>query len=438
MTKTLFIGAGLAALIATDAAAQSAGCADIDGDTIGFGIGSQDFTALAFDADETITFKADNVTSGAQNANAAAFVLRDGGGNPLSPVFVYAISGPFAPDSGPVAETLVVPDGGFTGLGWREDVGAGGSATQFNNISLSCAVAAVAATYQPREAAQVTTVGQQRSIATTLARNSAGRLGGGGTPVATRDSVFLSTQNLFSGSGSDPDANLWVSLSARSYFDGYEGNAADLLAGVDFRLNGDTLLGVMVGAGVADLEDDAAATRTDVDSRLFGLYGAHRFGGTVLTLDGYLAYADLDYDTGADRFGTERVLAGLSLSGTHEMAAGTLTPRARLWGTWEDFPAGAVAVTGGTTRQVLASLGARFDWGTAIAGTALTPFASFDVEYGALDEIGGTTDDFLAPRVGLGLSGRVGGGDLALALDAGRSASDVLDAGLSVSYEMRF
>jgi hypothetical protein len=47
-------------------------------------------------------------------------------------------------------------------------------------------------------------------------------------------------------------------------------------------------------------------------------------------------------------------------------------------------------------------------------------------------------DDYLAPRIGVGVNGMVGSGRLSASLDIGQSGSDVYDAGLDLTYEITF
>jgi hypothetical protein len=433
------IGASTALIISTGmAAAQSAGCADVNGYFAATSLISGSFTNLAFDEGETVTLTADSITSdggfmhgpigpgGGSGTGPGAFRFVDASYTPISGIFAY----PFP--SGPISEALVLPSG-VIGLGWREDVGLGGFFTQFTNLSLTCANIPKFAF--GADLAEITAAGQQRAVSKALGNNISGRFGLGGNNVATRNSVFFSTQNLPSDFRMDTSA--WVALNSRAYFGGYEGHSVDLMLGADYMMNTDTLMGVLVGLGASNLED-TAGNDTQTDAVLVGAYGGYRFSGTTIVLDGYLAYAAVDYDTGTAKFESDRILAGVTLSGAYEVAAGTLSPRASLSGSSEDFPAGAVAVVGGTTQNALLEVGARMAWNKPLGNSSLLPFASLDVEYGRVEDIGGLSNDFVAPRLGLGLSGTVGNGQLAFAIDAGRTTSDVTDVGLTFSYDFTF
>ena len=440
------LGTCAALLLTTGmAAAQSAGCAAINGFFTPTSLISQNFTPLAFAAGEIVTLTADSITSdgggfggpgsGGPGTGPGAFTFVDGSNAPLSKVFAY----PFP--SGAISQTLKMPSG-VVGLGWREDIGAGGFFTEFTNLGLTCAIVSsvpgtpiVVPISFSSDLAKVSVAGQQRAINGAMRNNISSRFGGGGDNVATRNSVFLSTQNH---AGAQPmNANAWIAVDTRAYFDGYEGYSADLTFGADFLVTANTLLGVMLGANTSVLED-SVGNETDADALLVGVYGGHRFGGTDIILDGHFTYSAVDYDTGAITIGTDRILAGLRVSGSYSVADGTVSPRASLSGTWEDFPVGAVAPVGGTAQQAIASVGAEMAWNKPLPGTSLLPFVSLDVEYGWVEEVSGLADDFIAPRVGLGVAGVVGGGQLALSIDAGRTSSTVIDAGFGLSYEFTF
>ncbi len=425
-SAALLLSAGMAA-------AQSAGCAAVDGFFTSSSLIGQNFTNLAFDVGETVTLTADSLTSdggfraiGGPGTGIGAFRFVDASYTTISGPFGY----PFA--SGPISETLVMPSG-VIGLGWTEDITLGGYFTQFTNLGVTCAIVPRFA-FSP-DLAKINAAGQQQALNGALSSNISSRFGRGGENVATRNSVFVSTQNL--AGDYQMDASAWVALNSRAYFGGYEGHSVDLMLGADYLANSNTLLGVMLGAGISDLED-TVGTKTETDALLVGVYGAYRFSGSDIILDGYLTYAAVDYDTGTSTFKTDRLLAGLTLSGSYDIASGTVSPRARLLGTSEDFPAGAVAPVGGTTQQALVSVGAEMAWNKPLGGTYLLPFASLDVEYGTVQDVGGLSDDFLAPRVGVGISGTVGGGQLAVSIDAGRTTSAVTDVGLGLSYDFTF
>lgn len=258
--------------------------------------------------------------------------------------------------------------------------------------------------------------------------------GASGTGDAvTRSDLFVSTQG---NSGAAHEANAWLAFSGASYFDGYEGYSADLSAGMDWRLGQSGVLGLMLGAGKTDLED-SVSPETGTSSYTVGAYAAHAFASGVV-IDGYLAHSALDYEVGAAAFDTTRTQAGFSVSGAVAMSTGVLQPRMRLSGSWEDFPLGVGGVTGGTTEQFIGSVGARHAFNATVMAGGLTPWASFDLEYGHQEDTTGVIDYFLSPRVGLGVTGDLGAGVLSTSIDIGYVRSDVYGVGIEMSYGFSF
>lgn len=330
----------------------------------------------------------------------------------------------------PISEKLVIPEAGLPNLGLTE---FGPYSTDFHNIAISCGLdnqlSLTVASLSKMQGAH-----QQQSVRQALRHSLSGRLQQGGqNAVATRSNFFFSTQSL---QHRPVDANIWLAFSGRGYFDGYEGYSAEYTTGIDWKIGETTLIGVMAGAGVTRLED---APTTDADSAqlMLGTYGAHILPGGV-QLDGYLAYAAVDYEVGGTEFDTDRVLAGISARDQRDSRYGSLELRASLTGAWEDFPTGITGVTGATASQYRASIGARHDWTTPLNGTALMPWVALDLEYGYLEDTDDQTDEFVAPRVAVGLDGSVGAGTLAASLDVGQTTSDVIDAGIDLSYRFNF
>jgi hypothetical protein len=422
------IGAAVASLIlsSTAALAQSAGCIGLDSYNGSSSFKDDIFTTSPFDEGEVITLTADSLTS---NQSNAAFYFATAVGTSISNSFVYTLP------SGPIVETFVVPVGGIIGLGWQEDTSVG-KQTTFTNLALSCSAGVTDGAIQVLDLAQISTAGQQRAIGDALDRNLNGRFDGGGSNFASRNAVFVSTQNAAGNRGARTEYNAWMSLSGRYYWDGYEGYSADVLFGMDRLVTSNTLVGLMIGVGATDLEIDGGA-ETSTDSVLFGAYGAHEYQSGMM-IDGYLAYSSVSYDAGGTQLDTERYHLGISVSGDVETASGVLQPRAGLGAAWEDFPDGVAGITAGYSRQLAATLGVRHDWTAPLGGTNLMPFASIDFEYNTTDGSDGASDEYIAPRLGFGLEGEIGNGYFASSIDIGQAASNVYDAGIDLSYEFRF
>ena len=432
---------GLAAaflLPATSAFALSSGCAAIDGYSVGSAAISATFTSSAFEEGEVVTLTADSLTaSDPISPGDAVFYFVDASLSRLSANNTYPVG------SGLVSETLVVPAGGITGLGFREDAGAGSYFTTFTNLHLSCSAApdveeeeeedAVAAVVE--RVADISLATQQQSLTRALSQNFRARFGGAGSTVS-RNGLYFSTHDMPGNRGTPMEYSAWGSLSGRVYRDGLEGHSVDFVVGADRFVTPQTLLGLMFGGGVTDLEDNDG-NNASARSFLVGTYGAHQYASGLMT-DGYLAYSGANYEADGIDIDTDRFLLGVSLSGEMVQPTGVLTPRMRLDAAWEQFPDDIDEVAGGTARRAVLGIGARYDWTTLIVGTGLSPFLSADMEFGWSESASGTSDKFASPRIGLGVSGVLAGGSLSTGFDIGRTTSETYDYGLRLNYAFTF
>lgn len=123
---------------------------------------------------------------------------------------------------------------------------------------------------------------------------------------------------------------------------------------------------------------DAQDRQARAQTLSLGVYTARNVTEDGIMLSGYASYEAVTYDVDASELRTRRPQAGAGLSGSYALAQGTLTPRAQVWGTWEDFPEAILAEGENAQRQLFASLGGRMDWAIAIPNSQLQPFASFD------------------------------------------------------------
>ncbi len=429
-TIRVALAASVALGVSTPVFAQSAGCSTINGFRSSL-VQVRVFEELVdgrFRAGEEITLTARSVVS-SEPVGTPVWAFAD-----LALAFDFgdgAFSPTYSSSNTPIRETIIVPTGGISGLALTE---FGPWFTDLNGVVISCGIPILPIGAVVSSLAGIGVIHQNQSLRVALDHNLLGRLQGGERPEAavTRSSAFVSTQGM---SDQPMDGNAWLSLNSRAYFDGYEGHATDFSAGMDWLLSESSIVGVVIGAGLTDLED-ATVSEAKSSSLLIGAYGAYGLASGVL-VDGYLAYSVVDYDVGDADFDTNRTLAGLSVNGNVSVSSGVLQPRVRLSGSWEDFPTDVVGLTGGASQQYRASIGARHDWNSTLAGTGLKPWASLDFEYGYQEDTDGLTDDFFAPRLGIGLNGTVGLGVLTASIDVGRTTSDVYDAGLALSYEFK-
>lgn len=422
--KSPFAFAALAILASgSSALAQSAGCADINGYFAGTVFVRVDalISNLPLSAGETVTISGSQVTrfgSGTEGwyvSDPASGVPGIFGSAALSPTYT-SIGVPFS-------ETFVVPVGGMLSFGLTE---TGGNFTNLNDVRITCGIPGGGGS----QIILISAFAQQKAITTSLGRNYRNRFANAGAAQQPSDGIFASTK------GQDADMSAWVSMTGRTYWDGYDGNAVDLTFGVDKFVSANTLLGVMLGVNHLSVSDATGAS-TDANAAMIGVYAAHSYASGTLT-DAYFAWSRVSYDASGSSFDTERWSAGVAVTGAIEQAAGTLQPRARLAASWEDFPTGVTGIVAGTTQQVTTSIGARFDWKEALSGTALKTFASVDFEYGSTKDTAGLRDTFIAPRIGFGVNGMVGAGVLTASFDIGQTTSDVYDAGIDLNYEFSF
>lgn len=335
-------------LSAGTAAAQSAGCLDLANQgALSFTLSSTEtvLTNQGFDEGDEIFFPIFSFGNSFPFPNTQ---LTDGAGNDIpgattSDVFGLAMS------------TTTVGAGGLPGLGIYSSIG--GTAT-INGIEISCSMPGAAQqAFEPivNNLAAVASTGQQRTLASAVDNTAAARLRGADDVTTRNGALFFSTSHHEG--ANHVDASAWFALDTRAYFDAVDGHSADIAVGIDTLVQPGTLIGFTLGVGKSDIED-SAGSKADSTAFSFGVYGAHDLNGSGIILSGYASRASIDYDTGASEFETDRTIVGLGLSGPPKQGSmGTLSPRARIWSSWEDFPTGTAAVAGGTTRQVSASVG---------------------------------------------------------------------------------
>jgi hypothetical protein len=287
-------------------------------------------------------------------------------------------------------------------------------------------------------AAEIAATNQHNQMADATSHIARDRLMGRGGNAVTARSVFLSTQNFGESRLDRPDYNLWISGGYTSFSGGMDGNSADVLMGVDRLFGENFLAGLMLAYGRTDLERDGV--ESEVRSPAVGTYFASRFGGDLL-LDGYLAYARPEVEAGGGSVTGRRLSGSVQLSGSREMAAGTLRPFLRIGGYDQHLP--AYANDGGPVeaedvQRFDAYLGVRFESARPLGNSGLMPYVSLAAGYGMTDSSTSVRDEYFYPRLGLGVSGELARGHLSLDLDGGKLRSYIYDIGLSLAWETKF
>ena len=192
--------------------------------------------------------------------------------------------------------------------------------------------------------------GQAARMAAAVSRNADGALGGKGGAQVTNSGFFFQTAGL--AAKVDPDApqitastmgtasdwNAWM-MGSYNRIDGagdtFDGSKSDLLAGVDYRIAPDQILGVMLGLGRVDfnLLVESTAGTFDSNGQTIGTYWAMR-SASGLKAEALLAYTRSSYDvalgTTTGSFDANRLTVAGSLHGTIQRGGFTIEPGATL------------------------------------------------------------------------------------------------------------
>lgn len=431
-------GVAFAALMAASTpafATTESACEAINGTTYTSLRISALLSSDTFDEGDVITLSAENIIASTDSAHTdlttyAAYYLTDASYATTSEV------GIFDNDTGPVSVTLTVPEGGMTGLYYRESISDGGWYTTLTNATVTCGDAS--SFEDSSTQSEITTIAiaqQQAALTKSLNKNFANRFGGGSGNSVSRNFGFFSSQNLPGNKGDATEYSVWGSANLR-YFDGsYDGYSVDVFAGVDKMLTAETLAGIVLGYGDLEL-DDYLDNTTTAESLMIGAYAAHYYASGIRA-DGYLAYAKVSYDTETESFDTDRVLLGLGVQGDAvKLQYGSFTPRLSLSGAWEKFPDEVADLENEIYRKATLSAGGRFDFDNFIPGTELNPYVSLAFEFTSENDLDDNYDTYGAPRVGFGVDGSVGKGRLLIGIDMGKASADVDDYGLELRYDL--
>jgi hypothetical protein len=281
--------------------------------------------------------------------------------------------------------------------------------------------------------------GQTNATRTGISSNTQNRLNGGGGNTATRNSIFLSTQNLPGAQSQfgQPEWNAWISAEGRSYsgdFDGWTGNA---VAGLDTLISNDLLVGALLAYGRTDIQ--SATQQTEITSVALGAYFAKRLQSDLF-LDGFVSVARPEYQTQGTAFSSSRTSASLSLTGNYTGGALNVTPFAKFGAYSEQQPAytgtgGAVAANDITNISV--ALGAKVE-PLAATASGILPYISLGLDYGSNTGTISGTSAFMSPRIGVGGGMDIASGHLSVDVDAGKVQEGVRDLGLRATYEFSF
>lgn len=279
---------------------------------------------------------------------------------------------------------------------------------------------------------------QAQAIQTAILMNLRSRRGQGGN-VVTQNSVFVSSNNLSYGTSQleTPEFNAWFSLDGRRYDGDTDGSEVNFTFGGDRQIGADTIIGGYLSYGRQELTTGGTTTEA-----LSPAVGAYLSVGLAqgLFVDANVGYANPNYTIGTAEFAADRWFGAVSLSGRIDGTKARYAPFISLQSVKENQPAyagGSGAVAANTVTSHVGSVGVRIDaqetWGSGIK-----PYVSVAVDFGKTTDSAGGEDDYVSPRLGLGLSALTGRGLLRFDVDAGKVSSATRDIGANVSYELKF
>lgn len=276
--------------------------------------------------------------------------------------------------------------------------------------------------------AEISGVTQSEATATGVGLNSQSRFGQSQSSVQ-RNRFFLGT----AGRANAPDWNIWTSAEFRMLEGGLDGQAADLVMGVDRKLGENVLIGALLAYGVLDISNGTDTAQAQ--SLAFGPYLAVDTNG--LTIDSFLTFARPEYETTLGNFTATRRTTGLSLTGDVERGGWGLSPSLSYLAFVEEQPAVGTAAANRIVSKTL-SASIKLEAKAGFLGGDLAPYFSIGLDHGRWESTSAGISRFTAPRYGLGLGGTLGIGDLTIDIDAGRLRADTRDIGIRARYEIAF
>lgn len=335
------------------------------------------------------------------------------------------------------------------GAGWRDAPAPGGFQAPAGlaafkiriddgtgSTSVSCFPAATTPTDDIL--ADIGATGQVFATNTGVAANTRSRFGIGGN-IVSRNQIYVSTSNMRSARFLPPAWNAWASLEGRSYSGGIEGATFDLVAGVDYLVSPDLLVGMLGGMGRTLLT--VSGTPESSYSPMLGAYFGRNFNDQVI-VDGFIYYARPVYAKSGASFTSARVSAALNVTGYIEGNQIDIEPFLFARGYQENQPSyiasGPVVVAANEVVTFAASLGVRVRLRNDADPDGLAPYFSAASDMKRTNSTLAGADIFTAPRLSMGLAGRVGAGQLSINVDFGKSRSDTYDRGLKIGYDLKF
>lgn len=274
---------------------------------------------------------------------------------------------------------------------------------------------------------------------TGVGQNSQNRFGGGngnGNEVS-QNRIFISTQGIGGQGLESPDWNAWVSLEGRGYAGNVAGYALDLVGGIDRLVTPDLLVGGLVGVGRISLRN--ATSRATATAPMVGPYIGYRTPSGLI-IDGFATFARPFYEADGGRFAATRYSLGLTVTGSTQKPWAELRPFGSLKAFSENQPTyvngSAVTVAANSITSVVATGGVRMNFTPRANGFA--PYVGLAADFSQTRSTASGTGTFFYPRLSAGFRQPMGGGQLNVDADFGKSQSRTFDKGLKVSWEFKF
>jgi len=220
-------------------------------------------------------------------------------------------------------------------------------------------------------------------------------------------------------------------MAARSIF------GADILAG-------NTLIGVIGGYNTSTVTIPTAQ-RIEAEGFSIGPYFATQLTDS-LSLDGFIAFGEPDYDIDNGVFSGEKVFGNITLTGSVEMDRLELTPFISLASAREKLPAFSsaipfpvVAYPATTIKGVVATIGTGINYEPFERGGLLyLPRAGIEVDAVRNDDGFGNIADFTTLRLSGGYTILGDNGGWSLGGDVARTSEGTTTVGASASYFWQF
>ena len=156
--------------------------------------------------------------------------------------------------------------------------------------------------------------------------------------------------------------------------------------------------------------------------------------GERTTLDSWFAYGRPEYSADGEDFTATRRGAGIELA--HEIQIGQVgfTGSVGIHGFSEALPSDAPGGARTVSARTLSAAG-QMDFYNQ---SAFTPYLSLGLDANEFDDGLGNTSNDVAPRVGAGVYGTVGGGTFAVNVDSGELYDGVRDVNAGVNWTLNF